>query len=378
MKQKVITIKVRDLVKGYSSSEENGVRGYDGKLDIRPPYQRELVYKDAQQKAVIETILEDCCLNLFQWSDNGDGTYELLDGQQRTLSICKYINGDFNYKGLGFTNQPDDIKEKILNFEIIVNVVKGEQSERLRWFEKINVAGEPLSRQELRNATYVGKWLSDAKDYFSKNSCAASNKASYLIDKKLSPIRQEYLELAIKWVTHSKSDDAIRDYMAKHQFDENANELKEYFCKVIDWVEDTFDIRNNFPKGYYRTEMRGLDWGTLYEKYHNNTYNPQVLENKVAELMANEEVTNKKGIYEYVLSNEDEDVARELSNRKFSDRDKRTKYEQQKGICPICGEWHDIKEMEGDHIIPWWKGGTTTFDNLQMLCKKCNGKKSGS
>lgn len=378
MKQKVTTIKVRDLVNGYSSSEENGVRGYDGKLDIRPPYQRELVYKDAQQKAVIETILEDCCLNLFQWSDNGDGTYELLDGQQRTLSICKYINGDFNYNGLGFINQPTDIKEKILDFEIIVNIVKGEQSERLKWFEKINVAGEPLSRQELRNATYVGKWLSDAKDYFSKNGCAAFNKASYLIEKKLSPIRQEYLELAIKWITHSKSDDAIRDYMAKHQFDENANELKEYFCKVIDWVEDTFDIRNNFPKGYYRTEMRGLDWGTLYEKYHNNTYNPQVLENKVAELMANEEVTNKKGIYEYVLSNESEDVARALSNRTFSERDKRTKYEQQKGICPICGEWHDIKEMEGDHIIPWWKGGTTTFDNLQMLCKKCNGKKSGS
>lgn len=378
MKQKVTTIKVRDLVKGYSSSEENGVRGYDGKLDIRPPYQRELVYKDAQQKAVIETILEDCCLNLFQWSDNGDGTYELLDGQQRTLSICKYINGDFNYNGLGFINQPTDIKKKILDFEIIVNIVKGEQSERLKWFEKINVAGEPLSRQELRNATYVGKWLSDAKDYFSKNGCAAFNKASYLIEKKLSPIRQEYLELAIKWITHSKSDDAIRDYMAKHQFDENANELKEYFCKVIDWVEDTFDIRNNFPKGYYRTEMRGLDWGTLYEKYHNNTYNPQVLENKVAELMANEEVTNKKGIYEYVLSNESEDVARALSNRTFSERDKRTKYEQQKGICPICGEWHDIKEMEGDHIIPWWKGGTTTFDNLQMLCKKCNGKKSGS
>ena len=159
MKQKVTTIKVRDLVKGYSSSEENGVRGYDGKLDIRPPYQRELVYKDAQQKAVIETILEDCCLNLFQWSDNGDGTYELLDGQQRTLSICKYINGDFSYNGLGFINQPTDIKEKILDFEIIVNIVKGEQSERLKWFEKINVAGEPLSRQELRNATYVGKWL---------------------------------------------------------------------------------------------------------------------------------------------------------------------------------------------------------------------------
>lgn len=377
MKQKVTTIKVRDLVKGYSSSEENGVRGYDGKLDIRPPYQRELVYKDAQQKAVIETILEDCCLNLFQWSDNGDGTYELLDGQQRTLSICKYINGDFSYNGLGFINQPTDIKEKILDFEIIVNIVKGEQSERLKWFEKINVAGEPLSRQELRNATYVGKWLSDAKDYFSKNGCAAFNKASYLIEKKLSPIRQEYLELAIKWITHSKSDDAIRDYMAKHQFDENANELKEYFCKVIDWVEDTFDIRKPDSESY-RAEMRGLDWGTLYEKYHNNTYNPQVLENKVAELMANEEVTNKKGIYEYVLSNESEDVARALSNRTFSERDKRTKYEQQKGICPICGEWHDIKEMEGDHIIPWWKGGTTTFNNLQMLCKKCNGKKSGS
>lgn len=375
MEQRDIKIKVRDLVKGYSSSEENGVRGYDGKLNIRPPYQREFIYDDRKQKAVIDTILNNCCLGYFHWSDNGDGTYEVLDGQQRTLSICKYVQGDFSYNGLYFGNSKD-IQEKILDFEITVNIVKGGELERLMWFEKINVAGEVLTKQELRNATYVGEWLSDAKLYFSKKNCTAFNKANLFI--KGDPIRQEYLELAIKWITHSNSDDAIRDYMAKHQFDENANELKEYFCKVIDWVEDTFDIRNNFPKGYYRTEMRGLDWGTLYEKYHNNTYNPQVLENKVAELMANEEVTNKKGIYEYVLSNEDEDVARELSNRKFSDRDKRTKYEQQKGICPICGEWHDIKEMEGDHIIPWWKGGTTTFDNLQMLCKKCNGKKSGS
>lgn len=374
MEQRDIKIKVRDLVKGYSSSEENGVRGYDGKLNIRPPYQREFIYDDRKQKAVIDTILNNCCLGYFHWSDNGDGTYEVLDGQQRTLSICKYVQGDFSYNGLYFGNSKD-IQEKILDFEITVNIVKGGELERLMWFEKINVAGEVLTKQELRNATYVGEWLSDAKLYFSKKNCTAFNKANLFI--KGDPIRQEYLELAIKWITHSKSDDAIRDYMAKHQFDENANELKEYFCKVIDWVEDTFDIRKPDSKSY-RAEMRGLDWGTLYEKYHNNTYNPQVLENKVAELMANEEVTNKKGIYEYVLSNESEDVARALSNRTFSERDKRTKYEQQKGICPICGEWHDIKEMEGDHIIPWWKGGTTTFDNLQMLCKKCNGKKSGS
>lgn len=374
MEQRDIKIKVRDLVEGYSSSEENGVRGYDGKLNIRPPYQREFIYDDRKQKAVIDTILNNCCLGYFHWSDNGDGTYEVLDGQQRTLSICKYVQGDFSYNGLYFGNSKD-IQEKILDFEITVNIVKGGELERLMWFEKINVAGEVLTKQELRNATYVGEWLSDAKLYFSKKNCTAFNKANLFI--KGDPIRQEYLELAIKWITHSNSDDAIRDYMGKHQHDANANELKEYFCKVIDWVEDTFDIRYAGSKSY-RKEMKGIDWGTLYEKYHNNTYNPQVLENKVAELMANEEVTNKKGIYEYVLSNEDEDVARELSNRKFSDRDKRTKYEQQKGICPICGEWHDIKEMEGDHIIPWWKGGTTTFDNLQMLCKKCNGKKSGS
>lgn len=374
MEQRDIKIKVRDLVKGYSSSEENGVRGYDGKLNIRPPYQREFIYDDRKQKAVIDTILNNCCLGYFHWSDNGDGTYEVLDGQQRTLSICKYVQGDFSYNGLYFGNSKD-IQEKILDFEITVNIVKGGELERLMWFEKINVAGEVLTKQELRNATYVGEWLSDAKLYFSKKNCTAFNKANLFI--KGDPIRQEYLELAIKWITHSNSDDAIRDYMGKHQHDANANELKEYFCKVIDWVEDTFDIRYAKSKSY-RKEMKGIDWGTLYEKYHNNTYNPQVLENKVAELMANEEVTNKKGIYEYVLSNEDEDVARELSNRKFSDRDKRTKYEQQKGICPICGEYHDIKEMEGDHIIPWWKGGTTTFDNLQMLCKKCNGKKSGS
>lgn len=370
MKQKVTTIKVRDLVKGYSSSEENGVRGYDGKLDIRPPYQREFIYNEEKQRLVIETILEDCCLNLFQWSDNGDGTYEVLDGQQRTLSICNFINGGFSYQGRFFNNLQEDEKEVILNHDLIVNMIEGTPSEKLEWFKTINIAGMTLTNQEMRNATYVGSWLSDAKVKFSKPNCAAENLAKDFV--KGSPIRQELLELALDWI----SDGNIEGYMGLHQNDENADELLDYFSKVINWVKETFDVRNaNSEK--YRKEMRSVDWNDLYKKYHNNTYNAKVLEDKINELMANEEVTDKKGIYEYVLSGENPEVARKLSKRTFSQRDKRTVYERQKGYCAMCGEYHPIEEMAADHRKPWWNGGTTTIENLQMVCRKCNSRKGG-
>lgn len=370
MQQKQTLIKVKDLIAGFTNTEETGVRGYNGRIDIRPAYQREFVYDIEKQVAVIDTIMRGCCLNLFQWADNGDGTFEVLDGQQRTLSICNFINGEFSYKGRFFNNLQEDEKEKILEYELIINEVSASPSEKLEWFKTINIAGMTLTEQEMRNATYVGSWLSDAKIKFSKPNYAAENLAKDFV--KGSPIRQELLELALDWI----SDGDIEGYMGLHQHDENADELLEYFSKVINWVKDTFDVRNaNSEK--YRKEMKSVDWNALYKKYHNNTYNSKVLEDKINDLMANEEVTDKKGIYEYVLSGENPEVARKLSKRTFSQRDKRTVYERQKGYCAICGEYHPIEEMAADHIKPWWNGGTTTIDNLQMVCKKCNSRKGG-
>ena len=370
MKQEQRLIKVRDLVAGFTNTEESGIRGYHGKLDIRPAYQREFVYDLERQVAVISTIMSKGCINLIQWANNGNDTYEVLDGQQRILSICNFVNGGFSYQGRFYNNLQEDEKEVILNHNIIVNMVEGTPSEKLGWFKQINIAGVTLTDQEMRNAAYVGSWLSDAKLKFSKPNCAAENLAKDFV--KGSPIRQELLELALDWISNGD----IEGYMGLHQHDENADELLEYFSKVINWVKDTFDVRNaNSEK--YRKEMRSVDWNDLYKKYHGNTYNSKVLEDKTSELMANEEVTDKKGIYEYVLSGENPEVARKLSKRTFSQRDKRTVYERQKGYCAICGEYHPIEEMAADHIKPWWNGGTTTIDNLQMVCKKCNSRKGG-
>lgn len=372
MRQITTEIKIGNLVYGFSETEENGVRGYDGRVDIRPPYQREFIYDLDKQRAVIDTImtLSGSCLNLFQWADNGDDTYEVIDGQQRTLSICKYVNGEFSWNGKFFGNLQKDEQDKLLESKIIVNLISGTPSEKLEWFRRINVACEVLTEQEMRNATYVGAWLADAKIRFSKPNCAAENLAGDFV--KGTPIRQELLELALKWI----SDGDIEGYMGKHQHDENADELFDHFSKVINWVKDTFDVRNSNSEKY-RKEMRSVDWNGLYKRYGGNTYNAKVLEDKVKELMSNEEVTDKKGIYEYVLSGENPEVARKLSKRTFSQRDKRTIYERQGGYCAICGEYHDIGDMAADHIRPWWNGGITTIDNLQMVCKRCNGRKGG-
>lgn len=363
MKQTIAKVSVRDLVKGYIDNAEEGVKGYNGKLDIRPAYQREFVYNDKQRNEVINTINKGAFLGVFTWVKREDGTYEVLDGQQRTLSICQYVNGDYSINERNFHNLFEEEKEAILNYEILVNLCEGTETEKLEWFEIINIAGAVLTKQELRNAVYTGPWLSDAKRKFSKRNCVAYKLANNYV--KGDCIRQEYLETALDWI----SNGSIESYMSAHQHDATATELWNYFSNVINWVIDMFPT--------YRKEMKGLNWGELYEKYHNNSYNPKELESRINELMANEEVTEKKGVYEYVLSGENEELARKLSKRVFSEKDKRTAYERQNGRCPITGTYYPIEEMEGDHIKPWWMGGTTTLDNLQMVWKHANRIKGG-
>ncbi|AKL98006.1 GmrSD restriction endonuclease domain-containing protein [Endomicrobium proavitum] len=357
MKIELKEITVKELSNGYKDNAENGVVGFGGKLDIRPPYQREFIYKDKQRDAVIDTITKDFPLNVMYWSVREDGNYEVIDGQQRTISVCQYVNGDFSYMFKYFHSLQDDEKEKILNYKLMVYICSGSDSEKLKWFETINIAGEKLTEQELRNAVYAGSWISDAKRYFSKNSRPKIGD-DYLSG---SANRQEYLETAISWI----SKRSIEAYMSNHQHDSNANELWLYFQNVINWVKIIF------PK--YRKEMKGVAWGELYNNYKDKKLDANELEKEIVKLMMDDDVTKKSGIYPYVLSGEE----KYLNIRSFTDNQKREVYEKQKGICQKCKTHFEINEMEADHITPWHEGGKTTSVNCQMLCKDCNRRKSG-
>ena len=359
MKIELKQITVRDLVKDYQDSAEGGVRAYGGLLDVRPPYQREFVYKDKQRDAVIETVRQGFPLNVMYWAKRDDGTFEVIDGQQRTISLCQYINGDFAYLMRYFHNLQADEKNAILDYELMVYVCEGSDSEKLQWFKTINIAGEKLTDQELRNAVYAGTWLADAKRYFSKTACVAYQIGQDYVSG--SPIRQEFLETALKWI----SDGQIEAYMAKHQHDANALALWQYFQSVMTWVDATFPNKR-------KKWMRGQNWGGLYNRFKDEVLDSADLEKQIAALILDDEVENKKGIYPYVLTRDE----KYLNLRAFSDSMKQKLYETQQGICPMCKEQFALEQMEGDHIIPWSQGGKTTEDNGQMLCKNCNRTKS--
>ena len=300
----------------------------------------------------------DSPLNIMYWSINADGTYELLDGQQRTLSLCQYLDGEFSLDQKYFHSLPADQQAKILDYRLMVYICDGEPSEKLDWFKIVNIAGEELTEQELLNAQHVWPWLTDAKRHFSKSNCPA-----YLLAKDYlsgHAIRQEYLEKALEWC----SGWFIQSYMSTHQFDQNASELWQYFLSVINRVKMIF------PN--YRKEMKGLDWGTWYNQYKDQTYNAQNLEVEVKKLMEDDEVENKKGIYPYLLTGKQ----KYLNLRSFPNNIKSQVYETQNGICPHCHEHFGIGQMEADHITPWSQWGKTTVENCQMLCRECNRRKS--
>ena len=357
-------ITIRELSNDFEDNAENGVVGFGGNLDIRPPYQREFIYKDKQRDAVINTITKNFPLNVMYWAVREDGTFEVIDGQQRTISICQYVNGDFAYQNRYFHNLKADEKEQILNYKLMVYVCSGTESEKLEWFETINIAGEKLTAQELRNAVFTGSWVSDAKRYFSKTGCVAFNIGSDYLNG--SPIRQEYLETAIGWINNDDSNDGIKLFMAKHQHDQNATALWMYFQSVITWVDATF---TNKRKKF----MKGIAWGFLYNKYKDVVYDTKAIEEETAKLIADDEVEKKSGIYAYILTRDE----RYLGIRTFSDSVKQKVYEKQGRKCIVCKKEFDISEMEGDHITPWHENGKTIEANCQMLCKDDNRRKSG-
>src|ERR1017187_766719 len=271
MKIELKEITVRELTEGYKDHAINGVVGFGGKLDIRPPYQREFIYKDKQRDAVINTITKEFPLNVMYWSVREDGNFEVIDGQQRTISVCQYVIGDFSFKNLYFHNLQDDKQDQIMNYKLMVYLCSGTESEKLEWFKTINIAGEKLTDQELRNAVYAGSWVSDAKRYFSKPGCAAYGLGSNYMTG--SPIRQDYLETAIEWINNGN----IEAYMATHQHDPNASALWRYFQDVIEWVKTTFTV--------YRKDMKGIEWGALYSKYKDVLYDTKKLEEQILKLI---------------------------------------------------------------------------------------------
>mgnify|MGYP002859137792 FL=1 len=362
MKIELHEITVREVAENYTDNNEDGVTGYNGRLDIRPAFQREFVYKDKQRDDVIRTLKQGFPLNVMYWVKREDGHYDLLDGQQRTISVCQYVNGDFSLDHRSFSNLTKTEQEQILNYKLMIYICEGNDREKLDWFKIINIAGIQLTEQELRNAMYTGEWLYEAKRYFSKRNCPA-----YQIAEKYmsgSAIRQDYLETALKWIS-ARDGIEIEDYMSAHQHDPNCNELWLYFNSVIDWVQVIFPG--------YRKEMKGRDWGVFFNKYGKNQYDAKTLEARIVELMEDDDVTNNGGIYEYLLSGEE----KHLSIRAFTPKMARAAFERQKGVCLKCGKTFTIEQMQADHITPWSRGGKTIAENCQMLCADCNRRKGG-
>ena len=364
MKIELQEIAVKALVKGYSDDGEGGVVGYGGNLDIRPPFQREFVYKEKQRDAVIDTIVRGFPLNVMYWADRGDGHYEIIDGQQRTISVAQYVQGDFSHMPVVggdlcfFHNLPADKRNHILDYKLMVYVCTGTESEKLEWFKTINIAGEKLTNQELRNAVYAGPWVSDAKRYFSRNGCAAYQIGQHYVTG--SPIRQEYLETAIRWV----SQDAIENYMGRHQHKTDAKPLWEHFQAVISWIETCFTTR--------RPAMKSVDWGPLYDDHKDDALDPDAIEQETQRLIADEDVQRQSGIYPYILTRDE----KHLNIRAFPQAVKQRVYEKQNGKCAECRNDFDLSKMEADHITPWVEGGKTVEENCQMLCKEHNRRKA--
>ena len=381
MKTTLLTdLTVDDICRGfvYNELEGKGLFGWDGKLVIQPEYQRNYIYADGKKDvAVVDSLLKEYPLGLIYFVKAGDNRYEVLDGQQRITSFGRFVRGKFpvvDAEGMPhyFDGLNAEEQKRILGSKLTIYVCEGAETEIKEWFKTINIAGVPLVEQELLNAIYSGPFVTAAKEVFSNsgNSMMQKWKCYVAGDEQ----RQKILETALKWVSRGE----VQDYMGRHRFDKDCRELKTYFTSVIDWIDGVF-------KGV-KDEMCGLEWGRLYETYRKTAYNPENVWRRVDELYTDEFVTDRRGIFEYVLGGEKD--TRLLNVRVFSDKEKKQVYARQtaeaekRGVsnCPLCAVGHDanakriwkLSEMDADHVQAWSKGGATDISNCQMLCKTHN------
>ena len=381
MKTELLTdVTVEDICKGfqYSELEGKGLFGWGGQLVIQPEYQRNYIYADGKRDvAVVDSLLKGYPIGLLYFVKTANGKYEVLDGQQRIKSVGLFLTDQFAYPDpdgheRNFSSLSADKKALLLKTRLTIYVCTGEESEIKEWFKTINIAGIPLNEQELLNAIYSGPFVTAAKEEFSNSMKPLLQKWKAYV--KGNEKRQEILSEALRWVSHGDVD----GYMARHRFDADILELSTYFRTVIDWAGTVF-------KGV-EDEMCGLDWGRLYETYHANAYDPDVVWARVKALFTDEYVRNRKGIFEYVLGGEKD--PRLLDVRVFDAKEAKVVYAKQtavaekKGIsnCPLCSLGRDanakriwkFNEMDADHVTPWSKGGATDIKNCQMLCKTHN------
>ena len=382
-------ITIAQLCEGfhYSELEGRGLYGMNGKLTIQPEYQRNYIYLDTgKDVAVIDSILKGYPIGLIYFNRTPEGQLEVLDGQQRITSIGRFYEGglsiiDKNGLPQSLDSLDDEPREKFLNTPLLIYICEGTSEEIKEWFRTINIAGVPLRTQELLNAVYSGPFVTLAKEEFSNSNNANVQKWSHFVAGDVK--RQDYLSTALKWVSH---DGDVANYMKAHRNDTNINELKMFFNEVIGWVSSVF--KPIYP------EMRGLEWGLLYDTYHKNSYNPSIIEEKVSKLMDDVQIQQqgRKNIFEYVLGGEQD--TKLLHVRVFDEKTKRIVYNQQtkeakeegKSNCPFCAIGHDanktkiwaLKDMDADHVAAWSKGGETTIENCQMLCKPHNRSKGNA
>ena len=373
-------ITVEDICKGfhYNELEGKGLYGLSGKLTIQPEYQRNYIYADGKKDvAVIDSVLKGYPIGLIYFNKVGDDKFEVLDGQQRITSLGRFVEGVLSI--IDESGIPQDInsiatdkREKILKTRLLIYICEGTESEIKEWFRTINIAGVPLKPQELLNAVFSGPFVTKAKEEFSNSQNAHIQMWSHFINGTAN--RQDFLERALDWVSKGN----ISDYMKQHRRDDNITELKTYFNAVLGWVNSVF------PTPY--DKMKGLEWGRLYETYHKQPYDPQKVDERVSELLDDPQVENKSGVFEYVLGGEQD--TKLLNVRVFDEKIKRQVYKLQtddaemKGIsnCPYCAIGHEatktriwkLSEMDADHVSAWSKGGATTIENCQMLCKTHN------
>ena len=376
-------IPIRDIIEEYSDDGNGPVIGMGGRLNIRPPYQREYLYSGNSEfkESLIQSIYLGRPISLFYFAktDHADYDYELLDGQQRIITICKFIAPSPKQFAVSLRKydepqyweglEPEE-RERILDYNLLVHVCDGDSHELMEWFQTINTGAKELSPQEIRNSLYNGSWVTNAKYYFTKKGNQATRCGRYMSGQRE---RQHHLEKVLQWKVGSTKDAKIRAYMAKHRQDPDAKALWGYFCEVEAWIERTFGI--DLDESCYRSPMKHVNWGWLHAEFKDMEFDPKEIAEKVAHLFkCDSKEISHKGIYPFVLTGDE----KHLNRRQFNHAQRQAAYVRQDGRCAITDEPFPIEEMEADHIKPWSEGGKTDDENCQMICRAAHQKKTAN